>query len=233
MRKLMFLLLGLVALSACASSTDPTKILFSENSQQALLLIKVNPAPIGYRLGFAQYKEEDLALDANSFHGFAGIDVVGLRAPQYVALLVDPATYVFQDLAQQNSWAVCFNRETRSFTVKPGEAVFLGELNPVVHLRQLQTLATSNNDLYASQGVLHHYLDGIIPPQITSPTGDSPDFHEAKIYEAGSMPMLHGRLQPVSYKPARFGTGVSLLGDRLCGGYFKEKLNQNSSAPTP
>jgi hypothetical protein len=101
----------------------------------------------------------------------------------------------------------------------------LGQFNPNIHLAQLQSLVKANNDLISSGGNAFYYFDGIIPPQISSPSAESPDFAEAKRYEAVFMPMLHGRLRSINYRPARFGTGRSLDGlKRICGGYYKEKL---------
>ena len=56
------------------------------------------------------------------------------------------------------------------------------------------------------------------------PPATSADFLAAKQYEAASMPPLHGRLQPVVYRPAKFGTGYTLFGERVCGGYFRDKV---------
>jgi len=150
----------------------------------------------------------------------------------YVALVIDPGTYVFQNLSQQGLWAVCFHDDTKSFTVRPGEAVFLGELNPIPNLRQLQSLVAANGDgTVRGNGPLHHYFDGIMFPNITAPTENSADFMRAKEFEAHSMPMLHGRLKPVAYKMARFGTGYAPIGTHICGGYFNEQLKDDAAGP--
>jgi hypothetical protein len=89
-------------------------------------------------------------------------------------------------------------------------------------------LAQESGQLVGNQNSVYHYFDNIIPPQITTPNAASGDFLAAKQYEAASMPTLHGRLQPVVYNGAKFGVGYTLAADRVCGGYFKEKLKPAS-----
>src|SRR6185437_15718138 len=131
---------------------------------------------------------------------------------------------VFQDLVQQQAWAVCFNERSRSFSVHAGDAVFLGDYQPALNLAQLSQFAHQSGQLIAQRSSVFHYFDHIAPPQITAPNATSADFLAAKQYEAASMPSLHGRLQPVVYRPAKFGTGYTLFGERVCGGYFKDKV---------
>jgi hypothetical protein len=224
MRKLVVLLSIAFALAACAVTRDPTKVDFPDDAGQGLVLLKAGSAPIRYTLNVVEYDEVEQAIDVDTRRGFT---VGGSANPAYVALLLRPGTYVFQDIVQQGSWAVCFNEGTRSFSIKAGEALFLGDLNPVPHLAQLQHLALESGQTEARTGDTYHYFDNIVPPQVTMPSPDSMDFRAAKAFESSAMPMLHGRLKPALYKSARFGTGYTLFGiSRVCGGLYKDKVGK-------
>lgn len=214
---------ALSLLTGCAN-TDPSKISFPETSDKALLLMKTEPASVPYVIQLSSFNEATQAMEASPFSGFEPFDIKDPAVPQYAAILVPPGTYVFQDLAQQHAWAVCFNEHSRSFSVHAGEAVFLGDYHPALNLLQLSQLAHESGQLVAQQSSVFHYFEHIVPPQITTPTSTSADFLAAKQYEAASMPSLHGRLQPVVYRPAKFGTGYTLFGERVCGGYFRDKV---------
>lgn len=216
-------LVATAGLAAC-TPPDPSKIAFPDQSPKALVLMKVEPANVGYVLQLARFNEPEQALDAGSFGGFEPLAVVDPVGTHYVARLLDPGTYVIQDFSQQAAWAVCFNEKTRAFTVAAGDAVFLGDFSPILHLAQLETLARTSGQTLSMNNQIFHYFDNIIPPRLSAPTVNSPDFLAAKQYEAASMPTLHGRLKPVVFRPARFGTGYSLFGQRVCGGYFKDKV---------
>jgi len=215
---------GAALLLAGCANTDPTKISFPETSDKALLLIKTERAGVPYVLQLSSFNEATQAMEANPFSGFEPFANEDPYVPHYLAILVPAGTYVFQDLIQQRAWAVCFNENSRSFSVHAGDAVFLGDYRPEINLLQLSQLAQQSGQLVAQQSSVFHYFEHIVPPQITAPTATSADFLAAKQYEATSMPSLHGRLQPVVYRPAKFGTGYTLFGERICGGYFKDKV---------
>lgn len=103
-----------------------------------------------------------------------------------------------------------------SFAIDTNEALFLGDLRPAQHLRQIESFAKADNQTTSHLADLFDYFDGIIPPQITAPTTNSADFLLAKRYEAASMPTLQGRLKPVAYQPANFSTNDDFLGHRHC-----------------
>ena len=215
------------ACSACATAQDPTKLAFPDNTKEALVLIKVDPSNVPYALHIASYDEANEAI-GTVFSGLHILKPSVSPLPQYLAMTIDPGVYAFSYMEQQNHWAVCFSEKTQSFAVKPGEAVFLGEFNPRPNLAQLQELVFGSGASLASQYAHYFYFDGVLPPQITNPAEHSADFLQAKTYEAVSMPMLHGRLQPVTYKPATFRNGKTLdHTERRCGGFY---LDQADSA---
>jgi hypothetical protein len=137
---------------------------------------------------------------------------------------------VFQDVVQQHIWGLCFNNASRAFTVRPNEAVFLGDFKPNVHLVQLEHLAAKHGETTGQPGMsMNDFFDAeILPPQVTPPGPDTPDFLAAKQYEAASMPSLKGRLQPAQYRPAKFGVGYVWTGQRVCGGLGRDDVKPAS-----
>jgi hypothetical protein len=102
-------------------------------------------------------------------------------------------------------------KNTRQFTVHPGEAVFLGAFQPQRHLAQIQGFANASGDTTRSVNNIGYYDEDIIPPQMTSPGPNTADFLSAKKYESQSLPDLHGSLIPVAYKPAQYTTSLSCM----------------------
>jgi hypothetical protein len=185
------------------------------------------PAGVDYTIQIADYDPVGRRL-TNKLFGTTAVNIDASAKAAYIATKLAPGTYVFQDLVQQQHWAVCFSDDTRTFTVHAGEAVFLGDFRPRPHLGQLERRASEAGELRGGSGSVFHYFGDITPPQFTTPTADSADFLLAKRYEATDMPKLHGRLQPVAYQPATFETGSLPFGRRLCGGYIRKKSNPGS-----
>ena len=205
-----------LALAGC-HNTDPTKMDFPDHTNRGLVLLQVEPASVPYTIVLVQYDEAKHEL---TMAGLAQppiyIDIDPTTTPTYIARKLEPGTYAIQAVNTQKSWAVCFHDQTRSFTVAPSTALFLGDFRPTLHLRQIESFAKAANQTTANATTLYDYYDGIIPPQITTPKADSADFLLAKRYEAASMPKLMGQLKPVEYQPAHFATNNDILGHRHC-----------------
>jgi hypothetical protein len=197
-------------LSACATR-DASKVSFPDPSQMSLLVIRVEPAQIDYALNLARFDPARKTVDP--VFGSVSFTVIDPRQARYLALAVRPGTYVFQELVQQDIWGVCFNNDTRAFTVRRNEAVFLGDFNPTMNLKQIEKLASEHGDqTWRLGGMPPLYSDvGIIQPQISTPRLDSADFLAAKQYEASTMPSLHERLQPVQYTSATYERKISCI----------------------
>jgi len=203
--------LAVVQLAGCSGSRDATVASFPDNSKEAYLLILMDPAPVSYTIRLNHFNPEEKTLGHTPFSAPRDFDSPLIDQPQYVARVVDPGTYVISAIQQQKMWGACFNKNTRQFTVKPGEALFLGEFRPQAHLAQIQAIATQKNELSKLSYDYTYYDEGIIPPQITTPGIGTPDFLLAKRYEAQSLAYLHGRLQPAVYKPVQYTTSMSCM----------------------
>lgn len=198
-------------LVACSGSKDATVTNFPDGSKDAYLLILMDPSPVPYTLRLNHFDPEGNSLSHGPFSTPRDFDFGPSDEPQYVARVVDPGTYVISAVQQQRMWGACFNKNTRQFTVKPGEALFLGEFRPQAHLAQIQAIAEGTGDLSKSVLNLTYYDENSIPPQITAPKVGTADFLSAQNYEAQSLAYLHGRLQPVVYKPAQYTTSLSCM----------------------
>jgi len=203
-------MLALLQLMGCGGSGEARAIGFHEGSNQAYLLVLLGPSPVPYTLRLNHFNPEQNTLNHGVFDTPRDFVGGGSDEPTYVARVIDPGSYVITAVSQQRMWGMCFNKNTRQFTVHPGEAVFLGEFMPQKHLAKIQATASESGDTTRSVNNIEYY-DADIPPQITSPGASTRDFLSAKKYEAQSLPDLHGRLMPVVYKPAQFATSLSCL----------------------
>jgi hypothetical protein len=195
-----------LSLAGCAT-TDAQKVSFSGQGQKALVLLALEPEPAPYILHMTPYDEAKQELNAGFLNsGDVLLKVEGSDKPTYIVRVLEPGTYTFSSLSQQRHWGVCFHNDTRSFTVAAGEAVFLGDFQPKRNLAQLEGLAAERDETQARRLQLITYFDDIVPPQITTPSPDSPDFLLAKQYVASSMKAFDGQLRPAIYKPAWFKT---------------------------
>jgi hypothetical protein len=208
----------MTAMVDSAKAKDAQGVRLSNTDKDAFILILAEPSPIPYVLHISKYDEQKNKLALGTFSGNILVEVEPSTVPVYLAKKVEPGTYVYSALYHQLEWAACFQRDTRQFSVNAGEAVFLGDFKPSANFAQIERLAVASGSttVYGLRTIF--YYDGILPPQITSPSTDSPDFLSAKNYETSSLPSLHGRLQPVVYKPAAFQPGTDLLGHSVCLG---------------
>jgi hypothetical protein len=207
---------AVLAVAGC-HNTDPTKIDFPDHTNRGLVLLQVEPASVPYSIVLVPYDEakHEVTL-ARIGQPAIYIYIDPSTAPTYVARKMEPGTYAIQAVNTQKHWEVCFHDQTRSFAINTNEALFLGDFRPAQHLRQIESFAKADNQTTSRIADLYDYFDGIVPPQLTTPTTDSADFLLAKRYEAASMPMLLGRLKPVAYQPAHFATSDDFLGHRHC-----------------
>jgi len=198
-------------LTGCGGSGDARTISFHDGSKQAYLLVLLGPSSAPYTLKINHFNPEQSTLNHGAFDAPREFNGGGSDQPMFVARVVDPGTYVITAVNQQRMWGLCFNKNTRQFTVHPGEAVFLGEFRPEKHLAQIQAIASGSGDTTRSVNNIGYYDADNVPPQITSPGADTPDFLAAKKYESQSLPDLHGRLSPAVYKPAQYEMSLSCM----------------------
>ena len=213
---------ALVSVAACASY-DPAKVQLSADSDNAVLLLEVDPvAGADSEFRMARYDEPNKTVLNNSFTGYANFPVVpGVR---YVAQTVTPGTYAVTMVAQQIWWAACMHANSLAFDVKPGEVLYLGRLDPSPQLRYIQIQATSRGELVASQNHPYFYFDNVPALQIDFGPDRESKRTEVETYVKTKMQKVSAPVRLAEYRPAKFGNGYTLFGEHMCTGYFKEKL---------
>jgi hypothetical protein len=215
-----------VALTAAgtASANNPAKVAIMPGSDRAALILKTDLLPIApgmrtsYRMTLQSYDPAGERLRGAPYGGLA---VFAARPKEFVdghlVLNVKPGTYVFKDFSMQDRWSLCFNGGTRSFTVKPGEILYLGALDARGHMAELQTkTAMSGQTVIRGHGFVS-FFDGVTP-LVTPP--DQAELAAAAAWVATHMPKSKAPVTAPTYNEARFGTGNDLFGlQRICGGY--------------
>lgn len=213
---------------AAGATQDPGKIAITPASPRAAIIIKAANLPVpptyktSYRIGLQVY---DPAARTMRGGPFGGSETIAAKPKSFVDgyLVIDlkPGTYAFRDLSRQDFWALCFNDASLQFTVRPGEVVYLGELDVVKHVAELQRLATETGQL-STRGQPVHFFDGVSPPAF-APV-DAAGLAAAAAMVRLRMPGTTVSPSAVRFTPARFGTGSDLFGlQRICGGYHQKR----------
>jgi hypothetical protein len=217
------LLLTICALAAVGcSAAGPQSLELTSTSSDAVLLLYVSPARVDYTINIVSYDAAAQQTSENPLAGRAAMAVHAIVPPHFVAQKIASGTYAFQSFEQRGAFALCFGGGTLAFTVKPGQVLLLGALDQRKHEDELGQNILAQNDQLSDGLVLHHYFGNISSPQIIDPASDTATMANAKAFVATSMPNVRGEITPAVYRKAVFGTGYSLTGKRLCGGYFKD-----------
>jgi hypothetical protein len=108
--------------------------------------------------------------------------------------------------------------------------LFLGAFDPSRHLADLSMNIAAMGQFTSRKNEIFHYFDNITPPQVLPPSQNAELLIRAKAFVGASMPHVHAEVQSAVYTKASFGTGRTLAGQRVCGGYFKENIMERGGA---
>ena len=217
--------MGAAPLTGAAHAKSPDKLVVTPESPTALVVIKTEwwePAPSmqsAFKLALNTYDPVEEKLLGGPFGGGALFEAKKKNfVDGYLIQPIKPGRWVFLSYAQQDKWALCFNAASIQFEVKPGEVVYLGELDATAHRRQLTEQAVMSGKISITGYGFADFFDLPEGPRL-APVG------EAEL--AGVRAMLRQRAPGVTapvrgaeYGPAKFGTGSTLFAERRCGGYF-------------
>jgi hypothetical protein len=212
----------MLAAAAClaspVSAADPSRIAIAPDSSDAAVIMRAASIEVVYTLAIARY--DPIAQDLSGGWEALPVPPAERRSSDFVVQKVKPGTYVVRELVQQARWGVCFHAGTLQFDVKPGQAVYLGELDARTPLRELERNAVSRKQIEAGEFTVHNYFDEISPPRFTQPA--DPALPEVRAFMAEAMPRT--RVAPVvaQFRPATFSTGRALVGTRVCGGTVRK-----------
>lgn len=224
-------LVALLIATPALAEPKPAKIAITPGSTEAAVLVRAPRLSVTYTLGISRFDPVAQNLLTGSFSG-GWVNVLvdgGVPGHSYVLRKVKPGTYVIRDVSQQHYWAVCFGDATRQFSIAPGQLLFLGDFDGATAIAELHANVRSNpGHGRAQQGTIHHYLDNVTPPRLTEP--DAMALAAAAAWLKAESPGTTAAPVAATLTPAKFGTGVTLFGQRACGGYFKKKV---AEAPAP
>ena len=206
------------------------KIAVTPGSDRAAIVFRAPdlPKPMGsyissYKIGFKKYDAANEALQGGPYAGSVLMSArPSLFAHGYLVSDLKPGTYVVTEISRQDSWALCFHDSSVQFTVRPGEVLYLGDLDATFHIAELQRKAMSSGKMRLRQGSLAHFFDDVTPPRFTP--GTVADLPAVAAMMKSAMPRTTVAPQLAQFQPARFGTGRDLFGlSRICGGYWSGK----------
>lgn len=228
-RKLRFFLLLAVLVAVPVAAKEAGQIAITPQSANAAIILKAELLPIppsyrtSYRIGLQTYDPAAQRMMGGPFGGQATFAARrGAFVDGYMVLEVRPGTYAFRDLSRQDFWALCFNDGSLQFTVRPGEVVYLGEIDARLHVAELERMAVLAGRTSTRGNQAVHFFDGVTPPAI-APVDEAGLAAVAAMVRA-RMPRTTVAPRAAAFAPARFGTGSDLFGlSRICGGYHQRR----------
>ncbi|WP_379550657.1 hypothetical protein [Qipengyuania sp. DGS5-3] len=202
------------------------KIKIEAGSKKAAVIIRapqLKPAPgkqTAYRIELQQYHPEEQRV------GGPGITLKAkpklFYGDDYLVADIEPGIYAFREVSVQDFWAVCFHESSRTFEVKPGQIVFLGNFNAARHVWDVQIKANDSLRTISVNNQLVHFFDNIEPPAISAITEEQ--MNKAVNFANENMPRSTVEPTAANYSEARFGTGSDIFGmTRSCGGWHQGK----------
>jgi len=221
-------LLGL--LSACA--TAPANVVLGPDAPEGLIVMEVSTTGAA---GKASYQIEAAAYDADQariegsgyFYLYAG-NAPEKPGSRYVAALAKPGTYALTAVSHMSTWYDCFNNGTVAFDVEPGKVTFLGHLDANPALMDIALKLPS----YSMNSQKFYVLD-TPRPAVTSPK-DLGDWNTPlTAYVSATFPQVTAPIKAAEHRPATFASGWSLLGQKVCYGYFNRAKDGSKAPPAP
>lgn len=218
--------LCLAAASQAWAGQKAEKIAITPDSDRAVIIIKsqsIPPPPTmasGFHLTLAAYDTQAESLASGFFGGsYRLLAKPNLFYDGYLVTDIKPGTYIVQEFTRQDRWALCYNNDSRVFTVKAGEALYLGEFDSIGSLRALESEVSKSFRFISVGGKLVHFFD-VAPPQF-KPIAEG-EVATVQAFVNARMPRTTAPVKPVEFATGRFGTGSDLFGtNRVCGGYYK------------
>lgn len=222
-----FALAALLAPAAAQAEQKAEKIAITPTSKKAAIILKSPELPVpstvlsAYRLHIAPYDQA-----TGMMKGLFGAGRTIAARPKllydgYYVSDIEPGTYVFGSISQQDRWGLCFNGNSRTFTVRAGEVLYLGDFNAVSHVAELQRrVIMSGQTTIIGHGSVF-FFDDVAPPSFAR--GAESELAQVHQMMKTRMPLTTVAPMAVTYADAKFGTGSDMFGlTRVCGGYYRK-----------
>lgn len=204
-------------LSLCACVTAPANVDITPGSDRGLIVVEAEPTPsfqisvgagrpieAGYFLTLSRYPagasvSSPPVLDSRWVH----LRAHPTRTRTYFAIDAAPGTYVFEAFNAGLSWGACFNRETVSFDLRPGEVLFLGTFSPTETIADIH----SNLPSAVSAGSVR-YVYNRAAPRFTQPAQREQKTAEIQAYLTATYPGVQVPIRFADLNPAAFQSGT-------------------------
>lgn len=209
-----------LVLASCGMP-KPGEIELAPQGSDALLLLYTTPTTISYDLRVTNFDPNAKQTTESSLGGWVHLRASSGPMAHFVYAKVSPGTYAIHSFQQQLKWALCFHANTYAFSVSPGQVLYLGAFEAKKHHAELNSQVQTHGNLIAGKYEVHHYFDDVARPHVVQVSQGPGSLAHAQEYVTANMPKVRAKVDLASLQNASFGTGYSLTGQRLCGGYFK------------
>lgn len=220
-----------LALPLFACATAPVDVVLGPGSPDALVVVELAPnsvpASAHYQVEAAAFDAAQSRIEGSGYFYLPVSPKAGAPAPRYTVARAKPGTYALTAVSHNTLWYDCFNGGTVAFTVEPGTVTFLGRFDARPSLRDIVTKLPSY-----SMNQQRHYLLDSGRPALTAPT-DTPGWNEGlSTYLRETFPNVGAPVRAAELRPATFASGWSLLGQKVCYGYFN-RAKDGKASKTP
>jgi hypothetical protein len=204
----MRLVLAAVLVAGCAEQNRVVD-LAPKDPGKATVIVGVDQPDPGGSLDLSSYDPARHALTGRFVH----LDLGSPSGRGFVWKEVDPGTYVLAGFYHKRTWGLCFTEDTRSFTIRAGERLYIGAFDPAPLTELLHEEAVAHDDLQLPAGQIRSYYmmlptswtDAIVDPQ-------PPDQAVRLSYFVTGL-----GVRPAAVMPARFEKSFTVTGAPICG----------------
>jgi hypothetical protein len=208
-------LLLALALAGCAQQNAITDL--APAPGKALLILSVNQDSPSSALYLSNYDPAQHSISFDFVRGSPMFDLGGLSDHGYIWKQVDAGTYVVSLYSHQIGWRMCFAKNSLALTVAAGAKIYLGRLDATFYNQALAREIVAHGPVSMPRGNLVDYFD-LVPPlgfDMTTPYNPDGSLNvTATTAVAGVVPAV--------WQAATFKTGYNLVGNKVCGGYFRK-----------
>jgi hypothetical protein len=224
---------ALVTTSAANATQRADKIAITPGSPKGAIILKaprLTPPPTfasAYKLSIMGYDPATGVMKGSWLGGALLLEAKPkLNYGGYLVADIDPGTYVIGDFSHQDWWALCFNGGSKAFTIRPGEVLYLGELDAEAELAELMELTLKSGRISVRQGNVVHFFDTVTPPRL-APIDDA-QLQSVATEMKTILPKTTVAPKAAVLRDAKFGTGSDLFGlQRVCGGYYRKGVKKD------
>lgn len=206
--------LGFLALAAAVCLATPAGAKIKDwkvtpSSTESVILMRADRQPYPWSLwlhreGSGGFGRRVYSLDVKPHETFP-----------YTGRTLAPGSYQVSSIVQQGAWSSCFGNGSVAFTVEPGKVYYLGSLNAMPLLIELQESAIARGKTALTRGALAIGWEPKIKPEFATP-GDG-ELAEVSQFVASSMPKTTAPVVPLTTRPITFGmTGGEKI-VQVCG----------------